>query len=130
MNRLPRRHRCRETPTEAFSLMNDPGVRLTRPLIFMLCAIAALALLMATIGAVLAMITGHIRWIELAWLSIAASLLAIVVGEIWPWDRKVGRSAAPLGQPLVGPLNLCKASKSSTDSLTAPPPVSDHQMLQ
>ncbi len=62
-----------------------------RSLIFILCAIAALALLIATIGAVLAMITGHIRWIELAWLSIAASLLAIVVSEIRPWDRKVER---------------------------------------
>ena len=60
-------------------------------LIFILCAIAALALLIATIGAVLAMITGHIRWIELAWLSIAASLLAIVVSQTWPWDRKTER---------------------------------------
>jgi hypothetical protein len=57
---------------------------LIRSLIFILCAIAALALLIATIGAVCAMITGHLRWIELAWLSIAASLLAIVVSEIWP----------------------------------------------
>jgi hypothetical protein len=57
---------------------------LIRSLTFILCVVAALALLIATIGAVLAMITGHIRWIELAWLSIAASLLAIVVGEIWP----------------------------------------------
>jgi hypothetical protein len=64
---------------------------LTRSLMFILCVVAALALLIATIGAILAMITGHIPWIELAWLSIAASLLAIVVGEIWPWDRKVGR---------------------------------------
>ena len=31
-----------------------------------------------------AMIIGHMRWIELAWLSIAASLLAIVISEIWP----------------------------------------------
>ena len=53
-----------------------------RSLIFILCAVAALALLIATIGAVFAMITGHVRWIELAWLSIAASLLAIVVSEI------------------------------------------------
>ena len=60
-----------------------------RSLIFTLCAIAALALLVAAIGAVLALITGHIRWIELAWLSIAASLLAIVVNEIWPGDRKL-----------------------------------------
>ena len=55
-----------------------------RSLVFILCAIAALALLIATIGAVFAMITGHVCWIELAWLSIAASLLAIVVSEIWP----------------------------------------------
>ena len=34
-------------------------------------------------------ITGHSRWIELAWwLSIAASLLAIVISEVWPRDRK------------------------------------------
>ena len=64
---------------------------MTKTLIFVLCVVAALALLIATIGAVLAMITGHIRWIELAWLSIAASLLTIVVSEIRPWDRKVER---------------------------------------
>ena len=40
-----------------------------RSLIFILCAIAALALLIETIGAVFAIITGHVRWIELAWLS-------------------------------------------------------------
>ena len=55
-----------------------------RSLIFILCAIAAFTLLIATVGAVFAIITGHVRWIELAWLSIAASLLAIVVSEIWP----------------------------------------------
>jgi hypothetical protein len=42
------------------------------------------ALLIATIGAVLAIFTGHVRWIELAWLSIAASLLAIVALQAWP----------------------------------------------
>jgi len=47
-------------------------------------AIAALALLIATIGATLALITGHARWIELAWLSIAASLFAIVLSKLWP----------------------------------------------
>jgi hypothetical protein len=36
-----------------------------------------------------AMITGHVRWIELAWLSIAASLLAIVVSKLWPKDRNL-----------------------------------------
>jgi len=43
-----------------------------------------LALLIATIGAVLALLTGHARWIELAWLSIAPSLLALVVNKLWP----------------------------------------------
>jgi len=47
-------------------------------------AIAALALLIATIGAALAVITGHARWIELAWLSIAASLFAIVLSKLRP----------------------------------------------
>jgi hypothetical protein len=46
-----------------------------------------LALLIATIGAILAIITGHARWIELAWISIAASLLAIVLGQVWPAER-------------------------------------------
>ena len=64
---------------------------MTRSVVFILGAIAAFALLIATIGAVLAMITRHIRWIELAWLSIAASLLAIVASEIWPRDRKEER---------------------------------------
>jgi cytochrome c biogenesis protein CcdA len=58
-----------------------------RSLILVACALAALALLIATIGAVLAIITGHARWIELAWISIAASLLAIVLGQLWPTER-------------------------------------------
>ena len=58
-----------------------------RLLILIACAIAAVALLVATIGAVLAIVTGHARWIEVAWVSIAASLLAIVLGEVWPRDR-------------------------------------------
>ena len=33
-------------------------------------------------------ITGRSRWIELAWLSIAASLLAIVISEVWLRARK------------------------------------------
>jgi hypothetical protein len=48
------------------------------------CGLAALALLIATIGAALALITGHARWIELAWLSIAASLFAIMLSKLWP----------------------------------------------
>jgi hypothetical protein len=64
----------------------------TLRLIFLIvCVIAALALLVSTIGAVLALITGHARWIELAWLSIAASLFAIVIGEIWPRERNTAR---------------------------------------
>src|SRR5262245_27835883 len=55
-----------------------------RAFLFAVCALAALALLIATIGATLALITGHARWIELAWLSIAASLFAIVLGKMWP----------------------------------------------
>lgn len=58
-----------------------------RSLILITGAIAALALLVATIGAVLALITGHARWIELAWISVAASLLAIVLGQLWPAER-------------------------------------------
>ena len=59
-----------------------------RVLILILCAVAGLALLIASIGAALALLTGHARWIELAWLSIAASLLALVVGRLWPTDFK------------------------------------------
>ena len=58
-----------------------------RSLILIACALADLALFIATIGAVLAIITGHARWIELAWISMAASLLAIVLGQLWPRDR-------------------------------------------
>jgi hypothetical protein len=55
-----------------------------RTVILFVCVIAGLALLIATIGAVLALLTGHARWIELAWLSIAASLFVIVVSRLWP----------------------------------------------
>jgi hypothetical protein len=58
-----------------------------RSVVLFICAVAALALLIATIGAVLAIISGHARWIELAWLSIAASLLALVIRELWPNER-------------------------------------------
>jgi hypothetical protein len=61
-----------------------PTTRLLRTFLLIVCALSALALLIATIGAGLALITGHARWIELAWLSIAASLLAIVVSKLWP----------------------------------------------
>jgi hypothetical protein len=55
-----------------------------RAFLLIACALAALALLIATIGAALALMTGHARWIELAWLSIAASLFAIVLSKLWP----------------------------------------------
>jgi hypothetical protein len=54
---------------------------LLRAFFLIVCALAALALLIATIGAALALITGHARWIGLAWLSIAASLFAIIDRE-------------------------------------------------
>jgi hypothetical protein len=55
-----------------------------RAFLLVACSLAALALFIATIGAALALITGHARWIELAWLSIAASLFAIVLSKLWP----------------------------------------------
>jgi hypothetical protein len=67
------------------------GMKVIRSLILIACALAAFALLIATIGAVLAIITGHARWIELAWISIAASLLAVVLSELWPRDRDAER---------------------------------------
>ena len=70
---------------------DQEGMKVIRSLILTACALAALALLIATIGAVLALITGHARWIELAWISIAASLLAIVLGELWPRHRNPER---------------------------------------
>src|SRR5262245_17502237 len=53
-------------------------------LILVACALAGLALLIATIGAGLALLTGHARWIELAWLSIAGSLFVLVLRRLWP----------------------------------------------
>ena len=50
------------------------------------CILAGLALLIATIGAVLALLTGHARWIELAWLSVAGSLFVIVLKTVWPTE--------------------------------------------
>jgi hypothetical protein len=51
-------------------------------------ALAALALLIATIGAGLALLTGHARWIELAWLSIAGSLFVLVISKLPPAGLK------------------------------------------
>jgi zinc transporter ZupT len=65
-------------------MAESEGSPVLRALIVVAFATSAVALLVAAIGAVLALITGHARWIELAWLSIAASLFAIVVSQIWP----------------------------------------------
>jgi hypothetical protein len=55
-----------------------------KTLVFVVCVVAGLALLIATIGAALALLTGHARWIELAWLSIASSLFVLVFRKLWP----------------------------------------------
>ena len=39
--------------------------------------VAGVALLIAAIGATLALLTGHARFIEIAWVSIAASLFLL-----------------------------------------------------
>lgn len=57
-----------------------------RSLIIVVCVLAGLALLIATIGAALAFLTGHARWIELSWLSIAGSLFVIVLKTVWPTE--------------------------------------------
>jgi putative exporter of polyketide antibiotics len=56
------------------------------------CGVADLALLIATIGAALALLSGHARWIELAWLSIANSLFVLVLGKLWPIETDEARS--------------------------------------
>jgi hypothetical protein len=57
-----------------------------KTIILFVCALAGLALLIATIGAGLALLTGHARWIELAWLSIAASLFVMIVSRLRPTE--------------------------------------------
>ena len=57
-----------------------------RAVFLLALAVAAFALLIATIGAGLALLTGHARWIELAWLSIAGSLFALVISKLPPLD--------------------------------------------
>ena len=58
-----------------------------KTLTLVVCALAGLALLIATIGAALALLTGHARWIELAWLSIAGSLFAMLLSKLWPTEH-------------------------------------------
>jgi hypothetical protein len=59
-----------------------------RAVFLLALALAALALLIATIGAGLALLTGHARWIELAWLSIAGSLFVLVISKLPPAGLK------------------------------------------
>jgi hypothetical protein len=61
-------------------------MRSLRSVIVIVSVLAGLALLVATIGAVLALLTGHARWIELAWLSVASSLFVIVLKTVWPTE--------------------------------------------
>jgi putative exporter of polyketide antibiotics len=61
-------------------------------LVLVVCAVAGLALLIATIGAALALLTGHARWIELAWLSMASSLFVLVLRKLWPIETDEARS--------------------------------------
>lgn len=44
--------------------------------------VAGVALLIAAIGAVLALLSGHARFIEIAWVSIAASLFFLTSDRI------------------------------------------------
>jgi len=39
--------------------------------------VAGVALLIAAVGAILALLAGHVRFIEVAWISIAASLFVL-----------------------------------------------------
>jgi hypothetical protein len=39
--------------------------------------VAGVALIIATVGAILALLAGHARFIEVAWVSIAASLFVL-----------------------------------------------------
>lgn len=47
--------------------------------IWVIIIIALVALVVAVIGAIGAILTEHLRWIELSWVSMAASLLAIAL---------------------------------------------------
>ena len=44
--------------------------------------VAGIALLIAAIGAVLALLTGHAHFIEVAWVSIAASLFIVAWEQV------------------------------------------------
>ena len=44
--------------------------------------VAGVALLIAAVGAILALLAGHARFIEVAWVSIAASLFVLALTGI------------------------------------------------
>ena len=44
--------------------------------------IAGVTLLVAAVGAILALLTGHARFIEIAWVSIAASLFVLAMARL------------------------------------------------
>ena len=44
--------------------------------------VAGVALLIAAVGAILALLAGHARFIEVAWVSIAASLFVLALTSI------------------------------------------------
>jgi hypothetical protein len=46
--------------------------------------VAGVALLIAAIGAILALLAGHARFIEIAWVSIAASLFILAWASLEP----------------------------------------------
>jgi hypothetical protein len=54
--------------------------------------VAGVTLLIAAVGAILALIAGHARFIEVAWVSIAASLFVLAWASIGGRDTARGRS--------------------------------------
>jgi hypothetical protein len=46
--------------------------------------VAGVALLIAAIGAILALLAGHARFIEIAWVSLAASLFILAWASLEP----------------------------------------------
>jgi hypothetical protein len=51
--------------------------RMKSILIWVALIVAGVALLIAAVGAILALLAGHARFIEVAWISIAASLFVL-----------------------------------------------------
>lgn len=51
-------------------------------LLWVAIVVAGIALLIASVGAVLALLAGHARFIEVAWVSIAASLFAMACARM------------------------------------------------